>query len=298
MIFRRPSLTRQVFSAIRQAKPPRLFVVADGPRNEKEKNLCEQTREITKLIDWDCEVLRNYSNTNLGCRNRISSGLDWAFGHVEEAIILEDDCLPHPSFFNYCESLLKRYRSDNRVMVISGSNFQEGKGETPYSYYFSKYNHCWGWATWSRAWKHWTFDKSKWAEFRDAGLMKSICSETKESDYWTHIFNKLFLEGIPDSWAYAWTFSCWSQGGLTALPNVNLVSNIGFGKDATHTAVENALANRPTFNIGEIKHPPFLVRNEDADMYTYTNCFGGVQKAGMRRLYSRLLHKLASTPLT
>lgn len=273
LIFRRPDLTAQVFERIRAAKPPKLLVVADGPRNSQEKLLCQQAREVTEQIDWNCEVLRNYSDVNLGCRDRVSSGLTWAFEQVEEAIILEDDCLPHPSFFSYCENLLNYYRHDERVMVVSGDNFQDGKHRTPYSYYFSRYNHCWGWATWRRAWQHWEFNPHKWIDFRDSNLMRFIFDDPDEENYWISIFNTLFLEGKPDSWAYVWTFACWSQGGLTALPSVNLVSNIGFRSDGTHIVGDSRLANMITQDIGEIHHPPFVARHKDADKHTFKYVF-------------------------
>ncbi|MEN2383889.1 MAG: hypothetical protein KA716_33360 [Gloeotrichia echinulata DEX184] len=144
-IFNRPDLTAQVFEAIRQTKPHKLLVVADGPRFPEEEEKCLKTREVIKSVDWDCEVLTNFSEINLGCKYRVYSGLDWVFSQVEEAIILEDDCLPTPSFFYFCQTLLQRYRDDERVMHISGNNFQFGQSRTPYSYYFSKYNHIWGW---------------------------------------------------------------------------------------------------------------------------------------------------------
>lgn len=288
LIFRRPDLTAQVFEQIRAAKPSKLLVVADGPRNAEEAHLCQQARKVTEQIDWDCEVLRNYSDVNLGCRDRISSGLTWAFEQVEEAIILEDDCLPHPSFFFYCDTLLNHYRQDERVMVISGNNFQDGQQRTPYSYYFSKYNHCWGWATWRRAWKYWEFNPEKWKEFRDAGLMKFICDTSYEENYWTAIFNTLFLEGKPNTWDYAWTFACWSQGGLTALPHVNLVSNIGFGDAATHTQGKTKFANIATEDMGQIYHPPFIIRHKEADMYNFDYVFGGQEMKLANTVYSKV----------
>lgn len=275
LIFRRPELTAQVFEQIRAAKPAKLLVVADGPRNAEEVHLCQQAREVTEQIDWDCEVLRNYSDINLGCRDRVSSGLTWAFEQVEEAIILEDDCLPNPSFFFYCETLLNYYRHDERVMVISGDNFQDGQQRNSYSYYFSKYNHCWGWATWRRAWKYWEFSPEKWTKFRDAGLMKFVSDNPDEEKYWTSKFNNLFLEEKPNSWAHAWTFACWSQGGLTVLPHVNLVSNIGFGSDGTHTQGKGKFANMFNEEIGKISHPPFVIRHREADVYTFDYVFGG-----------------------
>lgn len=293
LIYRRPDLTDRVFNAIKQAKPKQLFVVADGPKDESEVILCQQAREVTEKIDWDCEVKRNYSDINLGCRKCVSSGLNWAFRQVEEAIILEDDCLPHPSFFRFCESLLNHYHDDERIMVISGNNFQDGQLRTPYSYYFSKYNHCWGWATWKRAWKHWEFNPDKWLEFRDCNLMSSICNNFHEEEYWTSIFNNLFLNGIPDSWAYAWTFSCWSQRGLTALPNVNLVSNIGFGIDATHTTLEESSnSNMARRDIGVITHPSFMICHREADLYSFRTLFGGNTSEGSNSLVNRLVRKI------
>lgn len=294
LIFRRPDLTACVFELIRQAKPTKLLVVADGPRNAEEVVLCQQARAVTENIDWDCEVLRNYSEINLGCRERVSSGITWAFERVEEAIILEDDCLPHPSFFHYCETLLKFYRHDERIMVVSGNNFQDGQQRTSYSYYFSKYNHCWGWATWRRAWKHWEFNPSKWVEFRDEGLMRSVCDDPYEEKYWTNIFSNLFLEGKPDTWDYPWTFACWSQGGLTALPSINLVSNIGFGNRATHTAGESKFSKMPVEEIATILHPPFVVQHKEADQYTFDYVFGGIYQRQANSKLDRIRLNLSS----
>lgn len=294
IIFNRPDLTQIVFNAIRQAQPKQLFVIADGARFPEEAEKCQEARDIIKQVDWDCQVLTNYADTNLGCRKRISSGITWVFEQVEEAIILEDDCLPDPSFFHYCETLLEYYRDDERVMVISGDNFQDGHKRTKYSYYFSKYNHCWGWASWRRAWKYWDFNPEKWIEFRDPGLMKFVCDDPCEERYWTKIFNTLFLEGKPNSWAYVWTFVCWSQGGLTALPNVNLVSNIGFGTDATHTKGESKFANLPTEDIGEIYHPPFLIRDRFADEYTFDHVFGGKDIREANTIYGKIRSHFSS----
>jgi hypothetical protein len=275
ILFNRPDLTQEVFSAIRKAQPQKLFVIGDGGRSLEEEKKCAQARKIIDQVDWDCQVETNYSNSNLGCRIRVSSGISWVFEQVEEAIILEDDCLPHHSFFNYCETLLDYYRTDERIVAISGDNFQKQQKRTNYSYYFSKYNHCWGWASWRRAWKHWNFSAENWIEFRDLGLMKFVCPDPYEAKHWTKVFNTLFLEGQPNSWAYVWTFSCWAQGGLTILPNVNLVSNIGFGDNATHTKVRSSLANLRTEEMTNIIHPPFVIQHQDADSYTFDTILGG-----------------------
>src|SRR5687767_13684909 len=156
LVFNRPQATARVFEAVARARPPRLLVVADGPRADRpdDGELCHQTRAIIERVDWPCEVMKDYSDTNLGCRKRVSSGLDWVFSNVADAIILEDDCLPEPSFFPFCEELLERYRDDERVAMIRAGNFLEGRRVASTSYYFSRWFHIWGWATWARAWKH------------------------------------------------------------------------------------------------------------------------------------------------
>lgn len=274
LIFNRPDTTARVFEAIRQAKPPKLLVVADGPRPDRADDVekCKAARAIIEGVDWDCEVLTNYSDVNLGCKKRVSSGLDWVFSLVEEGIILEDDCVPDPTFFRFCEELLEYYRHDWRIMVISGNNFQFGKKRTGYSYYFSVYTHCWGWATWRRAWQYYDGEMKHWSQVRDGNWLESILVESQAVKYWTKIFQTTY-DNKNDSWAYRWTFSCWIQNGLTILPNVNLVSNIGFGEDATHTSSSKSrVANLPVKEINfPLKHPPFLLRHVEADNFTYDN---------------------------
>jgi hypothetical protein len=272
-IFNRPALTEKVFSRIAQAKPPTLLVVADGPRSEEETTRCEETRRIINRVDWECRVFEDFSDRNLGCKTRVSTGLDWVFSQVEEAIILEDDCLPAPTFFTFCEELLEHYRDDERVFLISGDNFQFGQPRIRYSYYFSRYAHCWGWASWKRAWKHFDVTMSSWPEFKSGGYIKSICENPAEQKYWSKIFDDCYNAKI-DSWAYVWLYACWSQGGLTILPDRNLVSNIGFGADATHTGGSaTSLASLPTGDIWKIQHPKLVGRYAEADAFTFKNVF-------------------------
>lgn len=271
LIFNRPDTTEKVFKTIRQAKPSKLLVVADGARSDRpcEAEKCYATRKIIDRVDWDCEVLTNYSEVNLGCKVRVSTGLDWVFNQVEEAIILEDDCLPHSSFFRFCEELLDYYRDDRRIMVISGDNFQLGRKRTNYSYYFSRYNHCWGWATWKRAWQHYDIDMKLWQQIREDDWLKFILEEPHTAKYWQKIFQNVYEEKV-NSWAFRWTFACWLQSGLTVLPNVNLVSNIGFGTEGTHTTkTKNIFANLPVEEIDfPLQHPPFVIRDAQADRFT------------------------------
>nr|MBA3765731.1 glycosyltransferase family 2 protein [Acidobacteriota bacterium] len=169
IIFNRADTTARVLAEIAKARPSKLLVIADGPRADHpdDAEKCLAARAAIDRVNWDCEVLTNYSEVNLGCGARPSSGLDWVFENVAEAIILEDDCLPHPTFFPFCAELLERHRDDERVMMISGDNFQFGRKRTQYSYYFSRYTHTWGWATWRRAWRYFDREIKLWPALRE-----------------------------------------------------------------------------------------------------------------------------------
>ena len=295
LIFNRPDTTEKVFAAIRKARPSKLLVVADGPRSDRpgEAEKCRATRAIIDRVDWDCEVSSNYSNINLGCKARISSGLDWVFEQVESAIILEDDCLPDPSFFPFCEKLLEYYREDERIMVISGDNFQFGRKRTSYSYYCSRYTHCWGWATWKRAWQYYDLEMKLWQEIRDNNWLESILETPQAIKYWQQIFQATY-EGRINSWAYRWTFACWLQHGLTILPNVNLVSNIGYGSEGTHTTTgNNPFANIPTEQMQlPLQHPPFIIRDALADEFTQKTLFNNSVFKRVIKKARKVLHKI------
>ncbi|MBP2627634.1 MAG: hypothetical protein H6Q68_2345 [Firmicutes bacterium] len=287
IIFNRPDTTQQVFMQIRKAKPRQLLVIADAPRNERpdEVEKCAVTRAIVERVDWDCEVLKNYSDINLGCGKRVASGLDWVFNIVEEAIILEDDCLPHLTFFQFCQELLERYRDDGRVMSISGNNFGYGRRRTDHSYYFSRYTQMWGWATWRKIWqRYYDFNMKLWPEVRDnhwlfdifASMQVEILGEKAECkvnggesavQYWYRIFEDTY-NGKIDTWDYQFFFSCLVQSGLHILPNVNLVSNIGFGPESTHTRCKNHFADVPVMAMDfPLKHSSYVIRDAWADEY-------------------------------
>ncbi|PZO41466.1 MAG: hemolytic protein HlpA-like protein [Pseudanabaena frigida] len=287
IIFNRPDTTRKVFEAIRQAKPPKLLIVADGARENhpRDRQNCAESRAIVAEIDWDCEVLTNYSDRNLGCRDRVASGLDWIFAEVPEAIILEDDCLPHPTFFRFCEELLVKYRHDLRVMHISGDNFQTQKSRTTDSYYFSNYNHCWGWASWRRAWQHYDVDMRLWDRIRDGDWLLDILQDRSAVREWNQNYQKIY-DRITDTWDYQWTFACWLQSGLSILPNTNLVSNIGFNQEATHTLHRNLFANLPVQPMEfPLKHPVAIIRDRQADTFTQNLIFSRSLIAKLRRKF-------------
>jgi hypothetical protein len=296
-IFNRPDTTVKVFEAIRRVAPRKLLVVADGPRPERigEAEKCAATRAIIDSIDWGCELLTNYSNENLGCKRRVSTGLDWVFNTVEEAILLEDDVLPHPTFFRYCEELLNYYRNNEQVMAISGQNVQFGRKRTDCSYYFSQYFHCWGWASWRRAWRHCDVQMKQWPGSRDKHFLEKLFSDKRAVRYWKDHFQATY-NGHFDTWDYQWMFACWINNGLTVVPDINLVSNIGFGAEATHTTVnanENLYANMLTESMSfPLKHPCMVTRNIEADNFTQSTLFTPNLATRFKSKFLRVLPKL------
>ena len=271
IIFRRPHTTQKVLEAIRQAKPKQLFVIADAPRPDKagEAEKCAETRQLIETIDWDCQVYRDYAEKNLGSLERVPSGLDWVFSQVDRAIILEDDCLPDLSFFAFCEELLERYADDQRIFTVSGNNFQFGRPPLSTSYYFSRYYHCWGWATWKRAWHHFDWSMTHWPEVKEKHLLKAVFEDRRALNYWETIFQAVYENQI-EAWDYRWALSCWLQNALHILPAVNLVSNIGFGADASHTTSANhPHANLPTRPMSfPLRHPQIMIRDAEADDFS------------------------------
>lgn len=245
-IFNRPELTQQVFAAIRDARPEKLLICADGPRSTHPEDAprVEQARSVVAQVDWPCELQTNFSPTNLGCRQRMASGIDWAFGLSEHLIVLEDDCLPSPQFFDFCQRMLDRFQQDPRVGMICGDQFLPNL-ECDTDAYFSRYPYVWGWASWRRAWQHYDLAMRHWPCRRDQKWIEGVTTGSAEAAYWSNIFENQH-QGQIDTWDYSWIFNCWDQNLLSIHPKHNLVSNIGFGADATHTTdATNWLANLP-----------------------------------------------------
>ena len=286
LVFNRPDTTRRVFEAIRAARPARLLVVADGPRpgREGEAEACEQARDVIRTLDWDCQVVQHYAEENLGCARRLASGLDWVFSQVDRAIILEDDCVPDPSFFPYCAELLERFADDSRVMAISGDNFQSGPPRTGYSYYFSRFVHIWGWATWRRAWQQFDLTMEAWPEVRDGGWLGDLLGDPEAETYWRTLFDLAHRREI-DTWDFAWLFAVWRSSGLTVLPATNLVENIGFDERATHTRTPRPEVMRAARGLAlPLRHPPFVIRDARADRETQVRIY---QPLRSRTLWQR-----------
>jgi hypothetical protein len=268
-IFNRPDHTVRVLDVLREVKPRLLIVHADGPRphvvGEVEK--CQQVRALIDTIDWDCEVIRNFSTSNLGSFTRNSTGLNFTFRRVEEAIILEDDCLPHPSFFQFCEELLELYRHDSRISVIGGfSNLK--RRDANYSYFFSRYAMTWGWATWRRTWNLVDLAMRSWPDLKESGL-NGIIPERWIRREWLKLFNAIYDGKMRNAWDYQLQLASWTNNMLSVVPNVSLIQNIGYGLDATHThCVKSANSNViPSQMEFPIMHPKHFIRDVYADRY-------------------------------
>ena len=260
IVFNRPEPTRRVFAAIAKARPSRLLIIADGPRpdRQEEAERCAQVRQIVSRVDWPCKVDTNFAAENMGCRKRVISGLNWVFSLVEEAMILEDDCLPDPSFFPYCAELLERYREDPQIGLIAGFNY-EGSFRHSHSYYFSPLVPIWGWATWRRCWQQYDEHMKGWPEAKRSGLLKRLFPNGRVVAYWNYVFDRMHGGTGPNTWDYQWTYTSWSRHWLNILPATNLVQNIGFGEDATHTTNLDPIATiRADKMAFPLSHPPAI----------------------------------------
>lgn len=291
IIFNRPDTTIKVFERIRAARPARLYIAADGPRAGRpdEEQLCRQAREIANQVDWDCELKTLFRKTNMGCKEAVSSAISWFFENEEEGIILEDDCLPAGSFFSFCDAMLNRYRHDTRVRHITGGNFQLGAKRGDASYYFSKISHVWGWAGWRSVWRDYDKDLKQYTEKEARLALLNVFDDEWIADSWYRIFNELKAGNI-DTWDYQLSLTNFFNNALCVIPNVNLISNIGFGQNATHTkqAVDKYAA-LPLEEIGEITHPSCFLANRQADQFTLNDQFN---IAEMRRQRNKPRKKL------
>jgi len=265
-IFNRPDPTRRVFAEIAKTQPRKLLVIADGPRTDAEWPRCQETRRLVEHIDWPCDVRHFFAESNLGCRRRMVTGIDWVFSQAEEAILLEDDCLPDPTFFPFCAELLERYRDNQRVFMISGDNMQHGRQWSQDSYYFSVVTHIWGWATWRRAWQHHDADLTDWPDSQKSDFPGDFVPSAPAVRFYKKLMADTFT-GKLDAWSLGWMYAAWKQRALTVLPSVNLISNIGFGADATHTRKPDPFANLPISSMEfPLKHPAQVRYRPQPDM--------------------------------
>jgi hypothetical protein len=294
LIFNRPDTTQQVFDEIRKAQPAQLFVAADGPRKDRpeDQELCKKTRNIIREVDWECRVFTRFHEENLGCKIAVSSAIDWFFSNVDEGIILEDDCVPDPSFFPFCEKMLEHFRYDTRVMMVAGTNNLFNRIEIPETYYFSRYYSIWGWATWRRAWKFYDIRMRKWPHVRESGDLSLYYPDRSVQNYLKFEFDLVAMD-YHQTWDFQWFFSCIMQHGLAVVPKYNLIANIGI--QGIHTAKSSKLNKMPLKSIDfhNIIHPEYVFPNSVLDRIT----FESVIDKSLRKKISILMMKFGATDI-
>lgn len=283
ILFNRPNITKTTFEEIRKLKPQKLFIAADGPRegNQEDIQKCIEAKKIATKIDWPCEIKTLFHPTNLGCGIAPSTAINWFFDNVTEGIILEDDCLPSQSFFYFCEKLLEFYRDDSRIFHIGGTIYSyRPPNHMKSSYYFHRIPRVGAWATWRRAWQKYDFAMKTFPRFKSNHIIKNIFDEELFQQAWLNIFqinfDKAKHTNKQTAWDFQWTYTVLSQNGLSISPTKNLVSNIGFGENATHTKVFNPfLGNIETYEIDteNLVHPEFVTPNSDDERWTMKHVF-------------------------
>lgn len=255
IIFNRPNTARAVFEEIRKIRPRQLFVAADGPRPFRADDIekCQQTKDILKGIDWDCELKTFFRESNVGCGLNVAESISWFFSYVDKGIIMEDDIIPHPEFFPFCTQMLERYENDESVSAINGF-YGENLPCTDNSYFFRTDFSGWGWATWKRVWDKFDFF------LRDYSLQ-----ELKKALHRNHFCRKecfdkidqylLTRKGKADSWDWQFRLYLLKWNSFVLTPNLNMVKCIGYGDDSTHFKGRTA----PTHAV----HPIFPLRHPE-----------------------------------
>lgn len=293
IVFNRPHLTAKVLDSLLALQPDTLYVAADGPRQNNSSDIkrCSETRGLIKSkITWPCQLKTRFLNENKGCGKAVSEAISWFFSENEQGIILEDDCLPDPSFYTFCEQLLLKYKSNEEIMHIGGANFQDGKKRGDGSYYFSSEIHVWGWASWKRAWNTFDYNISDLQQFTATDKIKKYYQDKTIIRYWYNIFQRMQTHEI-DTWDYQWRYAIWKSGGLAIIPQKNLVSNIGFGADATHTTATASSDNVPSQAIDNVLvHPAAIIRDTAADQYTFDHHYrpNSIKNSLMTRVRSKI----------
>jgi hypothetical protein len=267
--FRRPDKIKLLIKALALVQPKNVYILCDGPRpnNPEEARLVAESRRIATDIAWPCKIYTHFKETNVGLTPNVVEGIDWFFSQVEAGIIFEDDCIPDPSFFTFCAELLERYKDDTRVMHISGNNFQQGRVHGDGSYYFSHYSHSWGWATWRRAWIQYHDAIAHFDTYDKTGRINELPFSRAAKKFWMKLLRNTAI------WDSRWLYTTWYARGLCILPNQNLVSNIGFGADATHTLKLSPQANVATRSLSNIIHPSSMAVSTEADNNTFKTMF-------------------------
>jgi len=296
LAFNRPERLRALIGRLREVRPTSLFVSVDGPRqnSESDSRLVAEVQQILAEIDWPCDVHTNFRSENLGCGRAVSTGIDWFFRNVDSGIILEDDVLPNPDFFAFCQELLQRYADDERVFAISGCNFAPKEHiEQSASYRFSAITHVWGWATWRRAWETYRYDMHDWRKrLPMRQRWKATGANMGGLIYWTAVFDWMRFGKI-DTWDYQWSLAQMAHGGLTATSNVNLTDNVGFAEDATHTSHKPAFI-RPSEGMDFPLTHPEIRQDLTADRWVRSQILQASTQSAWRMVRDNALQRAAA----
>jgi len=275
IVFNRPETTKKVFEQIRNVRPTKLYIVSDGSRDNRigESELVSETRQIFDSIDWECQIFKRYRDNNWGCGQSVADGITWFFEIEEMGIILEDDCVPSFSFFNFSKELLIRYKDDSRIMHISGSRYNEERQRNNDSYLFSRYAHISGWATWRRAWKLFDLNINDWDICKKETWLCDMFPNKTEQKFWYRRFQSIYEAGEKKhAWGYQWQYCVNKNNSLCITPKVNLISNIGI--EGVHTIAAQPFNNRKVDdNFVIISHPIFFIKNKWFDDYHFKNHF-------------------------
>ncbi len=287
LVFNRLDTTKQVFEAIRQAKPPRLYIAADGARETKEgeaEKVKAVRHYITSNVDWECEVTTLFREQNFGCKMAVSGAIDWFFENEEMGIILEDDILPSQSFFWFCEELLEKYKDDMRIGQISGFNYGYKNKDLNYDYLFSKYPMIWGWASWANRWKNYSLELKDLNEINNNNQFALLFGKQELANR-MNIFEKIQKHKI-DTWDYQWSFTLYKNSQYTVIPKNNYILNLGFGDDATHTSGKNPYTNLELEEMkSELKHPNYII--QDISLYKVINS----KKNIFQKIFTKVMKK-------
>lgn len=285
LIFNRKEVTQQVFDQIRKIKPKHLYVAADGPRSNKPDDdlKCKETREIISQVDWDCDLKTLFRDENLGCGPGVASGIDWFFSNVEAGIVLEDDCYPNLTFFPFCEELLEKYKDEDKIKVIGGSNFQNNIQRGDASYYFSKYPTSWGWAAWRRSWNLFNADISEAEQYIKDGKLNAVFNSKMEKKHWTKSFIMAHNE-IKDVWDFQFYYAIWKNNGTCIIPNKNLIINLGLVNDGTHFFLKDSTRTNEKAEdmVFPLTSPPSLAIDKTADIYTFDHLYSHSWQRSLR----------------
>ncbi|MEO6536135.1 MAG: hypothetical protein ABIT47_00445 [Candidatus Paceibacterota bacterium] len=274
IIFNRPDIVRNLIDSLSQVKPSLIYIAADGPRPDVpgEAERCLAARTVAQNIPWPCTVKTLFSEVNQGVDPAVEAAISWFFENEPEGIILEDDCIPHPDFFTFTSEMLERYRSDERVMMVSGNNFQKERIRGDGSYYFSNYGNTWGWATWKRAWEKYDTALAALPGFIEHNSLATILPRVEEQRFWIKYLRKLHA-GTRTAWDTKWLFAQWLNNGVAIVPNTNLVENIGFGSDATHTVGDTSRSVDANSFPPPYRTPSSGDVHNEADRYLFDTVF-------------------------